>query len=102
VDREVSLVEQAVTDLVAGAAVWRVPSFEVNLFVHEVRYFDRYLSASSKVDQSEAVFVCTIMHTASLPTLAFTSPERIRASRERLLQLLIELIFGLFFLVHVC
>jgi hypothetical protein len=48
-------------DLVAGGAVWRMPGFEVDFFVHEVRYLGRHLSASSKVDQSEVIFVCTIL-----------------------------------------
>jgi hypothetical protein len=59
--RDVSSVDQAVIDLVAGAAVWRVPGFEVDSFEHELRALDRHLSVSSKVHQSEAVFVCTVM-----------------------------------------
>jgi hypothetical protein len=42
-------------DLVAGAAVWRVPGFEVDSFVHEVRALDRHLSASRKVDKSDFI-----------------------------------------------
>jgi hypothetical protein len=63
--REVLPVDQAIIDLVVGAAVWRVPGFEVNSIVHEVRALDRHLSVSSKVDQSKAVFVCTIMQAVS-------------------------------------
>jgi hypothetical protein len=58
----VSPVDQAVIDLVAGAAVWRVPGFEVDSFVHEIRALDRHLSADF-ADQSEAV--CTIMQAVS-------------------------------------
>jgi hypothetical protein len=29
--------------------------------VHEVRTFDRHLPACGKVDQSEAIFICTVM-----------------------------------------
>jgi hypothetical protein len=29
--------------------------------VHEVRTFDRHLPACSKVDQSEGIFICTLM-----------------------------------------
>ena len=60
-----SPVDQAVIDLVTGAAVWVVPGFEVDSFVHEIRALDRHLSASSKVDQSEAVFVCIVMQAVS-------------------------------------
>jgi hypothetical protein len=74
-DVSVSPVDQAVIDLVAGAAVWRLPCFEVDSFVQEVRSLDRYLSASSKADQSEAIFVCPIVGwcTVSLLTLASAS-----------------------------
>jgi hypothetical protein len=58
--REVPSVDQAVIDLVAGARVWRVSGFEVHSFMHEVRALDHHLSASSKVYQSDSVFVCTI------------------------------------------
>jgi hypothetical protein len=34
----------------------------LDLFVHEVRTFDRHLPACGKVDQSEAIFICTVMH----------------------------------------
>jgi hypothetical protein len=60
--REVSPIVQAVIDLVSSAAVWRVTGFEVDSFVHEVRALDRHLSASSKVDQLEAVLSCTILY----------------------------------------
>jgi hypothetical protein len=39
--------------------------FEVDSFVHEVRALDYQLTVSSKVDQSEAVFVCTVMQAVS-------------------------------------
>jgi hypothetical protein len=56
-----SSVGQAVIDLVEG--VWRVPDLEVDSFVHEVRIFDRHLPACGKVEQSEAIFICTLMQT---------------------------------------
>jgi hypothetical protein len=54
-----------VIDLVANATVWRVPGFEVDSFVHEVRALDLDLSARGKIDHSKAVFVCTIMPAVS-------------------------------------
>jgi hypothetical protein len=45
---EVSPVDQAVIDLFASAAVWRVPGFEVDSFVHEVRALDRHLSINRR------------------------------------------------------
>jgi hypothetical protein len=33
----------------------------VDSFVHVVRTFDRHLPACGKVDQSEAIFICTLM-----------------------------------------
>jgi hypothetical protein len=59
--RKVSSVDQAVIDLVEGVSIWR--GLEVDSFVHEVRSFDRHLSACGKVDQSEAIFICTLMQT---------------------------------------
>jgi hypothetical protein len=52
---EVSPVNQVVIDLAAGAADSRAPGFEMDSFVHEVRAFDRHLTASKKIYQSEAV-----------------------------------------------
>jgi hypothetical protein len=40
-------------------SIWR--GLEVDLFVHEVRTFDRNLPACGKGDQSEAIFICTLM-----------------------------------------
>jgi hypothetical protein len=57
----VSSVDQAVIDLVEGVFIWGVPGLEVCSFVHEVRTFDRHLPACSKVDQSEAIFICTLV-----------------------------------------
>jgi hypothetical protein len=57
----VSTADQAVIDLVEGVSIWGVPGLEVDLFVHEVRTFDRHLPACGKVDQSEAIFICTLM-----------------------------------------
>jgi hypothetical protein len=61
--RKVSSVHQAVIDLVEGVSTWRVSGLEVDLFVHEVRTFDRHLPACGKVDQSEAIFICTLVQT---------------------------------------
>jgi hypothetical protein len=57
----VSSVDQAVINLVEGVSIWGVPVLEVGSFVHEVRTFDRLLPACGKVDQSEAIFNCTLM-----------------------------------------
>jgi hypothetical protein len=57
----VSSVDQAVIDLIEGVSIWGVSILEVDLFVHKVRSFDRHLSACGKVDQSEAIFICTLM-----------------------------------------
>jgi hypothetical protein len=58
----VSSVDQAVIDLVEGVAIWGVARLEVDSFVHEGRSFDRHLPACAKVNQSEAIFICTLMH----------------------------------------
>jgi hypothetical protein len=47
-------------DLVEGVSIWGVPGLEVDSFVHEVRTFDRHLPACGKVDQSEAILICTL------------------------------------------
>jgi hypothetical protein len=52
-----SPVDQAVIDLVVGSAVWGVPGFGVDSFVHVVRALDRNLSARSKADQLETFLV---------------------------------------------
>jgi hypothetical protein len=57
----VSYVDQAVIDLVEGVSIWGVPGLEVYTFVHEVRSFDRHLPACGKVNQSDAIFTCTLM-----------------------------------------
>jgi hypothetical protein len=57
----VSSVDQAVIDLVEGVFIWGVPGLEVDSFVHEVRIFDRHLPDCGKVDQSEAIFICTLL-----------------------------------------
>jgi hypothetical protein len=56
-----SSVDQAVIDRVEGVSIWGVSGLEVDLFVHEVRTFDRHLPACAKVDQSEAISICTLM-----------------------------------------
>jgi hypothetical protein len=50
-----------VIDLVEGVSIWRVPGLEVDSFVHEVRTFDRYLPDCGKIDNSEAIFICTLI-----------------------------------------
>jgi hypothetical protein len=57
----VSSVDQAVIDLVEGVSIWGVPRLKVDSFLLEVRTFDRHLPACGKVDQSEAIFICTLM-----------------------------------------
>jgi hypothetical protein len=57
----VSSVDQTVIDLVKGVSIWGLSGLEVDLLVHEVRTFDRHFPACGKVDQSEAIFICTIM-----------------------------------------
>jgi hypothetical protein len=46
----VSSVDQAVIDLVESVSIRGVPGLEVDLFVLEVRIFDRHLPACGKVD----------------------------------------------------
>jgi hypothetical protein len=80
--RKVSSVDQAVNDLVEGVSIWGVPGLEVDSFVHEVHTFDRHLPAWGKVDQAEAIFICTLMQAVlayrwlmfSRPTFSFASP----------------------------
>jgi hypothetical protein len=51
-----------VIDLVEGVSIWGVPGLEVDSFdVHGVRTFDRHLPACGKVNQPEAIFICTLM-----------------------------------------
>jgi hypothetical protein len=50
-----------VIELFEGVSIWGVPGLEVDSFVHEVRTFDRHLPACGKVNQSEAIFICTLM-----------------------------------------
>jgi hypothetical protein len=54
-------VDQAMIDLVEGVFIWGVLFLEVDLFVHEVRTFHRHLPACGKVEQSMAIFICTLM-----------------------------------------
>jgi hypothetical protein len=54
-------VDQAVIDLVEGVSIRGVPGLEVDSFVHKVRTFDLHLLAYSKVVQSEAIFICSLM-----------------------------------------
>jgi hypothetical protein len=53
-----------VIDLVKGVSIWGVPDLERDSFVHEVSTFDRHFLACGKVDQSEAIFICTLMQAA--------------------------------------
>jgi hypothetical protein len=59
----VSSVDQAVIDLVEGESIGVVSGVKVDSLGHEVRTFDRHLPACGKVDQSEAIFICTLMQT---------------------------------------
>jgi hypothetical protein len=67
----VSSVDQAVIDLVESVSTWGVPGLEVDSFVHEVRTFDRYLPAWGKVDQLEAIFICTLMQAVFAGDITF-------------------------------
>jgi hypothetical protein len=107
----VSSVDQAVIDLVEGVSIWGVPGLEVVSFVHEVRNFDRHLPACDKADQSEAIFICTLMQAVlAYRWLMYGFPANfcVRISHyqlhvvtwagcERPLQLFIKLILGLLF-----
>jgi hypothetical protein len=57
----VSSVDQAVINLVEGVSIRGVPGLEVDSFVYEVRTFDRHLPFCGKIDQSEAIFIFTLM-----------------------------------------
>jgi hypothetical protein len=74
----VSFVDQAVIDLVEGVSIWGVPGLEVDSFVHELRTFDRHLPVYSKVDQSEAISICTLMQTVlAYPWLMYCFPANL-------------------------
>jgi hypothetical protein len=88
----------------SGILGTQIPGLEVDSFVHEVRTFDRHLPACGKVDQSEAIFICTLMQ----DVLAYRFPPCVRVSHHQLhvmtwagcvcpLQLFIKLILGLLF-----
>jgi hypothetical protein len=47
--------------LVESVFIWGVLGLEVDSFVNEVRTFDRHLPSCDKVDQSEVIFICTLM-----------------------------------------
>jgi hypothetical protein len=72
--RKVSSVDQAVIDLVEGLSICVVPGLKVDSFVLEVRTFDRHLPACDKVDQSEAIIICTLMQAVLAFCFAFASP----------------------------
>jgi hypothetical protein len=57
----VSSVDQAVIDMFEGVSIWGVPGLVEVSFVNKVHAFDRHLRACGKVDQSEAIFICTLM-----------------------------------------
>jgi hypothetical protein len=59
--RKVSSVDQAVIDLIEGMSIWAVPGLDVDSFVPEVRIFDRHMPACGIVNQSETIFICTLM-----------------------------------------
>jgi hypothetical protein len=102
----VSSFDQAVIDLVEGLSIWGVPGLKVDSFVLEVRIFDRDLPACGKVDQSEAIFICTLMQAVlAYRWLMYSFPAKfcVRISHHQLhvmtwagcvcpLQLLIKLI----------
>jgi hypothetical protein len=64
-------------DLVEGVSIWGVPSLEVDSFVHEIHIFDRHLPACDKVDQSEAIFICTLMQSELVDRWRFSTKNPI-------------------------
>jgi hypothetical protein len=51
-----------VIDLVEGVSIWGVPGLvKVDSFLHEVHTFVRRLPVCDKVNQSKAIFICTLM-----------------------------------------
>jgi hypothetical protein len=70
----VSSLDQAVIDLVEGVSIWGVSGLEVDSFFLEVSTFDRNLLACGKVDQSEAIFICTLMQAVLAYRWPFGSP----------------------------
>jgi hypothetical protein len=102
---------EAVIDLVEGVFIWGMPGLEVDSFVHEERTFDRHLPACHKVDQSEAIFMCTLMQALLAYRwlmYGFSANFCVRVSHHQLhimtwagcvcpLQLFIKLILGLLF-----
>jgi hypothetical protein len=107
----VSSVDQAVIDLVEGVSMWEVPGLEVDSILHEVDTFDRHLPACGKVDQSEAIFICTLMQAVlAYRWLMYSFPAKFCVRVSQLhdltwadcvcpLQLFIKLILGLLFRV---
>jgi hypothetical protein len=65
----VSSVDQTVIDLVEDVCIWGVPGLEVDSFVAKERTFDRHLPACGKVNQSEAIFICTLHAVLAYPWL---------------------------------
>jgi hypothetical protein len=54
-------VDLAVIDQLEGVSIWGVPGLKVDSCVREVRTFDRNLPPCGKVNQSKAIFICTLM-----------------------------------------
>jgi hypothetical protein len=90
-----SIVQIGRRDKVEGVSIWEVLGLDLDSFVHEVRNFDRHLPACGKVNQSEAIFNCTLMQAVlvycwlmnGFPGAGCVCP----------LQLFIKLILGLLF-----
>jgi hypothetical protein len=107
----VASVDQAVINLVESVSIWGVPGLEVDSFVHAVCTFYCHLPAYGKVEQSEAIFICTLMQAVlayRYLMYGFLANICVRGSDHQLhvmtwagcvcpLQLFIKLIFGLSF-----
>jgi hypothetical protein len=86
--------------------VWGVPGFDMDSFEHEVHAPDRHLLACSKVDQSDAIFVCSLMQDVPLAgrsVRCFTPDFCVRIPHhQRSLQLFVKLILASSFESFVC
>jgi hypothetical protein len=74
----------SVIDLVEGVSIWGVPGLKVDSFVLEVRTFDRHLPACGKVDQSEAIFIWTLMLAYRWLMYGFPANFCVRVSHHQL------------------
>jgi hypothetical protein len=71
-----------VINLVEGVSIWGVPGLKMDSFVHEERTFDHHLPACGKVDQSEAVFICTLMQTVFAYIVPVSLPNKPHSKKQ--------------------